>query len=146
MATTLVTKPATIRGQRVLVPARPRDAEKLEKLKPGVPLNTILRGPHRSRIQENFYHALVRLVSDGIGMHHDTLDCEIKYKCGKIMGLVTSPVFGTAVRLKSKADMDHNEFRAFVQDAIDLVCLEYLGGISRKEIVAQVDRMVAEDK
>lgn len=124
----LVTKQVLVRGTPVLVPATPRDLGILVKQHQNVPLNTILRGPHRSRQQEEWYRKLVAVVADGIGVAPQLLHEELKEKGGKVV-------------LKSCANMDDAEFNAFVSGAVDRIFAEILPGVRRADVIAEAERL-----
>jgi hypothetical protein len=125
----LVTKHLLVRGTSVLVPATARDLGILVRQHRNVPLNTILRGPHRSRKQENWYRKLVRVCADGIGIPPETLHVQLKEKGGKIV-------------LKSCADMDDAEFQAYVAGAVETIFAEFLVGVRRQDVYDEVDRLL----
>lgn len=143
MSVEIVTKPVLIRDAPALVPATVHDLGKLALLPRGGALRTTLRGPSRSRVQENWYRALVRLVAGAVDKHENTLHAEIKYTAGKVLHILTSKAFGVAVELKSCADMDDGEFNAFVQLATDIVFRDLLPGVDRRSVLEEVDRMVS---
>ena len=125
-----------------IIPAGPRDFERLERVRRRTGINAMLRGPHRSRDQEDWYRALVRYVADGVGMHPDTLHAELRFAAGKVKRIFTSEKLGTAVELKSSTEMDFAEYAAFVAEATDIIFRDYLPGVRRKDVLAVVDKMV----
>lgn len=133
---------AAPRRMLAIVPGSLKDLARLEHIRQRGPINILVRGPHRSRPQENWYRALVRYVAEGLGMHPDTLHAELKFEAGKILQTLTSEKFGMAVVLKSSVHMDDAEFAAYVELATDIVFLKYLPGVRRKDVVAEVDKMV----
>lgn len=130
------------RHMLAVVPATIKDLARLERVRQRGPINLLLRGPHRSRPQENWYRQLVRYVAEGLGMHPDTLHAELKFEAGKILQTITSEKFGMAVVLKSSVHMDDAEFAAYVELATDIVFLKYLPGVRRRDVIAEVDKMV----
>lgn len=143
MSIELVTKPMLIRDAPALVPATVHDLGRLANLPRGEPLRTVLQGPSRSRQQENWYRALVRLVADAIDKHEDTLHAELRWLAGKVLRILTSQAFGVAVQLKSCADMDDGEFNAYVALATDIIFKEFLPEVRRADVLREVDRMVS---
>jgi hypothetical protein len=130
-------------GTPTLVPGRPEDIEKLSRAVGKYPMwRTVLAGPARSRQEEKWYRALVGIVADGIGIHPDRLHAELRFRAGKITGIIESPLFGVAPQLKSSRDMDDAEFHAFVSLATDIIFLEYLPGVRRKDVLREVERLV----
>lgn len=125
----LVTKQVIVRGTPVLVPASARDLGILVRQHRNVPLNTILRGPHRSRKQENWYRRLIRTVADGIGIPPEVLHVQLKEKDGKYV-------------LKSSADMDDAEFQAYVAASVERIFTEFLPGVRRQDVYDEVDKLL----
>lgn len=129
-----------------LIPATAKDFERLERQRHRKGINALLKGPHRSRDQEDWYRALVRYVAEGVGMHPDTLHAELRYEAGKIKRIYLSERMGKAVELKSSTEMDLAEYAAFVTAATDIVFRDYLPGVRRKDVIATVDKMVKEPR
>jgi hypothetical protein len=125
----------------VLVPGRAEDIAKLEQAKSNYELwRTHLSGPVRSRQEEKWYRSLVDVVAEGVGMHPDTLHCELKYRAGKILKVVDSPLLGPQVVLKSSVQMDNDEFHTYVLLATEILFLKYLPGVRRRDVLAEVYR------
>jgi hypothetical protein len=124
----IITKHLLVRGTSVLVPATARDLGILVRQHRNVPLNTILRGPHRSRQQEEWYRKIVAVVADGVDMAPQNLHNWLKEKGGFVV-------------LKSCADMDDAEFQAFVTRAVDTLFKEVLPGVRRADVIAEAERL-----
>lgn len=151
MAVELLTRIVELRDTPALVPASAADLECLDTLKRrkhalAHPWRTFLRGRPRSRQMEKWYRALVGVVADGVDKHPQVLHCELKYTAGKVLRHIESPLFGTAVELKSCADMDDAEFTAFVRLAVELLFRDVLPGVRRQDVYARVAEITGERK
>jgi hypothetical protein len=137
----------TIRKGPSLVPATAFDLEQIEKVRIGAPLRTTVTFSRSGR-KHRFYRALISHVADGLGIAPGLLHAQVKLRCGLIENILISKKAGPIVELKSTAyaSMDETEFSAYVDMAIDVLFTEYLPGIKRKDVLAEVDRMVGPSK
>jgi hypothetical protein len=123
----------------VLIAATASDLEKLEKARARkLPWHTHLSSGPRSRPEEKWYRALLDVVGDGLGKNPTTLHFELKYHAGKILEMVHSPLLGWQLVLKSSKDMDHEEYHAYVQIAVDILFTKYLPDVRRKDVLKEV--------
>lgn len=141
----LITNLRTIRDESVtLVPATAFDFEKLQRVRPDQPLWTHLVF-HRSVLENRWYRALVAKVADGLGyIDPESLHQQLKFKAGLIERFYTVPRIGAAVELRSTAfaRMDGLEFRQYVNAAIEIIFNDYLPGVRRQNVFAEVEAMV----
>ncbi len=123
-----------------LSPVTARDQEELRK----IPLNERVQVSltrSRSRDMMAFYWALVDKVAAGTGYTKDALSTELLVRTGTIHAM-TFQNGAVHVEAKSIAKMDQEEFREYVDAAIELICREYISGIRRGELIKTVERMV----
>lgn len=122
-----------------LVPATKADAEALAAFPLHEPVTaTLSRG--RSARMARFYEALVGYVADGIGEDREELKRDLKIKTGRVDSYI---VKGGALKVKprSTATMDHSEFKAYLDAAIEVIIADYLPQMSRMKFVREVERM-----
>lgn len=131
-------------GHRI-VAATALDLEELEKLRSGQPLRVTAvfdrSGPHN-----RWFHKLLGVVADGLGMHPAALKADLKWKAGLVSRVLTSKDFGVAVELKSTAfaAMDESEFTDFRRIAVEVLFRDYLPGVQRRDVYAQVEGLTGE--
>jgi hypothetical protein len=131
-----------IREGPKILPATAFDLERLEKVREGTPFHASIVFA-RSLPLHNWYHALVSVVADGLGLHHDTLHAELKAKAGKVARILFLER-GPVIELKSTAfrAMDNIEFSEFVAIAERLVFEHYLPGVRKKDVLRRVADLV----
>jgi hypothetical protein len=141
MADLVTLKPR--RGELRLVPATPADLEVLDKVRPERPLRTRVTFD-RSSPHNRWFHGLLGVVADGIGMHPAQLKAELKWKCGLVKNILSSPSFGIAIEFKSVAfgEMDEIEFTQFRQIAVEVLFRDYLPGVKRRDVWKRVDELM----
>lgn len=128
-----------MRHAGAIVPATSFDLEQLDGISQDRPgrVRFIFA---RSVLRNRWYRKLVSIAAEGIGMHHGVLHAELKWKCGLIRHLITSKEFGVAVELESTAfnAMDDTRFGRFIDQAIEVLFIDYLPGVDREEVFKQV--------
>ena len=123
-----------------LSPVTEHDREELRQLPPYERVQvTLVRS--RSRDMTAFYWALIDKVAQGTGWTKDALSTELLIRTGTIHCL-TFKNGDIHVEAKSIAKMPQDEFREYVDAAIELVCREYISGMQRGELIREVERMV----
>ena len=127
----------------VLVPSTPIDEERLRSIRLfDQPMQVTTRFTRTGRLQR-WYRGLVGCVADGIDANPDALHHEIKFKAGLIEQIIpvrSAGVGGVAVRLRSTAYplMDDAEFSHYCDVATEIICRDYLSGISRRAAQKQI--------
>lgn len=95
----------------------------------------------KSRDMNAFFWALVSKVARGTGYQKESLASELLIRTGCVHSVTFKD--GTVHALpKSIAKMDHTSFKEFVDAAIELICAEYIGGMTKAELIREVERMV----
>lgn len=126
-----------------LVPASPFDLEQLERLRHGKGMLVKATYP-RSLQHQRWYRALVAVVADGIGMQPNGLHHELKFRAELVEHIYPLKGGGVAVELKSTAfgAMDEPDFKAYTELALEIIFRDFLPGVSRNSVIAQVNDMV----
>jgi len=103
----------------------------------------------RSVQHHRWWRGLVWIVSQGIGVNHETLHDDIKYKAQ----LVRAIMLGQASRapyvlLKSTAfdQMDEGTFIEFVTVGVEIIFRDYLPDVPRSNVFERVRQMVGHDR
>lgn len=78
-----------------------------------------------------FYWAFVTLVAKGIGWDKDSLSDELLIRTGRIDTLKLYANGDIKTQPKRISKMDHAEFTAYVDDAIDLCLKDYIAMAKR---------------
>lgn len=133
-------------GAPRVIPATVADLEQLAQVTRGQP-RQYESFKARSLKHNNWFHKLLDVVGDGIDMHPAVLKAELKYKCGLIKQIIPSVTFGTMVELKSTGFTpmrDEDEFTAFRKLAVEVLFRDYLPGVKRKAVYAQVEELTGE--
>ena len=123
-----------------LSPVTARDRDELQ----AIPLNERVQVSltrSRSRDMMAFYWAMVDKVAQGAGYTKSALSTELLVRTGTIHAM-TFKNGAVHVEAKSIAKMDQDEFREYVDAAIELICREYIGEMTRGELIREVERMV----
>lgn len=132
-----------IRDGPKLVPATPFDLEQLERLRQGKGMRISATYP-RSLPHQRWYRALISVVADGIGWQPNGLHKEIKFRAQLVEHIFMLKGGGVGVELKSTAfgELDEPEFRAYTDLAIEIIFRDFLPGVERNSVIAQVHDMV----
>lgn len=127
-------------GTHVLVPGRPEDIEKLEKINGKYPLLRVqISGPARSSQEERWFRSLCALIAEGTGnITADVLYFELKVQTDRVKSIIDSPRYGVQAIVKSATEMDHDEYHAFVQLAVDIIFRTYLKDVRRQDVFNEV--------
>jgi hypothetical protein len=130
---------------RTIVPCTAGDLESLERVSRGVPCFVTLRFD-RSVQHNRWFHKLLSVVADGLGMPMLTLKAELKFKAGLISNIMLSQKFGVAVELYSTAfdQMDESKFNDFRRIAVEVLFRDYLPGVKRRDVYKQVADLMGE--
>lgn len=98
----------------------------------------------RSLQHQRWYRALVSVVADGVGMQPDALHKELKFRAQLIEHIFIAQGGAVAIELKSTRfrDMDEPDFTAYTNLAIEIIFRDFLPGVSRNSVIAQVNDMV----
>lgn len=128
-----------------IVPASVLDLEELEKVRRDHPVHVSISF-NRSLRHNNWFHKLLDVVADGLGMHPATLKAELKFKAGLIDQIFMSPKFGIAVQLESVAfsAMDEIKFTDRRRIMVEVLFRDYLPGIKRKDVYRKVEELTGE--
>ena len=128
-----------------IIAATQFDLDKLEQIRRGRNVRVSVTYD-RSSPHNRWFHKLLAVVADGLDMHPATLKAELKAKCGLIKRVLSSPYFGIAVEFQSVsfAAMDESEFNDFRHRAVDVLFRDYLPGVKRKDVYAQVAELTGE--
>ena len=145
----LLTQIVEHRGSLSLVPASPYDLRLLSKLRRGPdPLRTSV-SHKRLRKRERWYWAFLDYVAEGIGKDKYWLHAQLLYLAEKVRAIIDGRS-GPVVLLKSTSaasmDMDDQEHAAYVSLAVDIVFSTFVDRIERKDVIANVNRMVGFDQ
>lgn len=126
------------------MPATPFDLEQLEKLRQGGKGMRITATYPRSLQHQRWYRALISVVADGIGWQPNGLHKEIKFRAQLIDQIYMLKGGGVAVELKSTAfgELDEPDFREYTNTAIEIIFRDFLPGVTRNSVIAQVHDMV----
>lgn len=139
----LATRIETVRGRHVLVPVYRQGVEVLQNIRTrGVIQATVLRYT-RSAARENWYWGFVTHVANGLGISKDMLHADLRFKAEYVKGWLLAangpvPILGSTKR----EEMDDAEHRAYVDLAVSIVFEHYLPNVRRKDVLAEVERMV----
>jgi hypothetical protein len=97
----------------------------------------------RSLQHQRWYRALISVVADGIGWQPNGLHKEIKFRA-QLVEQIFMHKGGVSVELKSTAfgELDEPDFRAYTDLAIEIIFRDFLPGIERNSVIAQVHDMV----
>ncbi len=130
-------------GAPRLIPASRADLDALQKLRADTPCSATIKFP-RSLPHQRWYRALVSVVADAIGVHHDALHADLKFKAGLVSRLYLGPKGTPIVELKSTAfaDMDESEFTEYRVIAVALLFRDYLPGVKKRSVWERVEQMV----
>lgn len=125
------------------MPATPFDLEQLERLRQGKGVRIEATYP-RSLPHQRWYRALIAVVADGIGWQPNGLHKEIKFRAQLIEQIYMLKGGGVAVELQSTkfTEMGEPEFRAYTDLAIEIIFRDFLPGVERNSVIAQVHDMV----
>lgn len=139
----ITTRIENFRGKLALVPARQRDLDVLAEVKTKGLLQTTVLKFTRSHELHNWYWALVSHCADGLGIHKDDLHAQLKFKAGLVQSYLLGES-GPVVVLKSTAygAMEAGPFREYVELATEILFKSYLPEVRRKDVLAEVERMV----
>jgi hypothetical protein len=123
----------------------PDDLAQLERLRPGRQLRVAITYDRSSK-HNRWFHKLIGVVADGLGMDPAVLKIELKHKAGLFDQITVSRVFGVHVDYRSTAfkEMDEPDFTAFRREAVDILFTDYLPGVKRKDVYAQVEDLTGE--
>jgi len=126
-----------------LVPATPFDLEQLEKLRQGKGMRISATYP-RSLPHQRWYRGLVACVADGIGWQSNALHKELKFRAQLVENIFMLKGGDVAVELRSTAfgEMDEPDFRAYTDLALEIIFRDFLPGVERNSVIAQVHDMV----
>jgi hypothetical protein len=126
------------------VPATPFDLEQLERLRQGGNGMLIKATYPRSLQHQRWYRGLCAVVADGIGWQPNALHKEIKFRAQLVNHIFMLKGGGVAVELKSTAfgELDEPDFRAYTDLAIEIIFRDFLPGVERNSVIAQVHDMV----
>lgn len=127
-----------------LVPATAFDLEQLEKLRQGGNGMLVKATYPRSLQHQRWYRALVAVVAEGIGWQPNGLHKELKFRAQLVEHIFTLQGGGVGIELKSTAfgEMDEAEFTEYTNLAIEIIFRDFLPGVSRNSVIAQVNDMV----
>lgn len=125
------------------MPATAFDLEQLETVRQGKDARVSITHP-RSLARMRWYRALVSVVADGLGRQPQGLHSELKFKAELVKSIFLTQSAGTVVELKSTAfaAMDESEFAAYVNLAVEIIFRDFLPGVRRNSVIAQVNNMV----
>lgn len=134
-----------MRKDTAIVPCTADDLAVLERIRRGKPV-AVQVTYDRSSPHNRWFHKLVSVVADAIGKPLEELKLELKYKAGFFHGIYMSPVFGVHVDFKSTAfkAADESDFTAFRVKAVDILFNDYLPGIKRKDVYAEVEGLTGD--
>lgn len=98
----------------------------------------------RSLQHQRWYRALVAVVAEGIGMQPGGLHKELKFRAELVEHIFMLKGGGVGIELKSTAfgAMDEPDFMAYTNLAIEIIFRDFLPGVRRNSIIAQVNDMV----
>jgi hypothetical protein len=98
----------------------------------------------RSLQHQRWYRALVSIVADGIGWQPNALHKELKFRAQLVENIFMLKGGDVAVELKSTAfgELDEPEFREYTNLALEIIFRDFLPGIERNSVIAQVHDMV----
>lgn len=132
----------TERAGLALVPSTPFDVAQIEKLRPGRAFRTTVIF-NRSVQHNRWYRGLVSVCADGLGLHPDTLHCELKFKAGMVRRILIGQA-QPFVELHSTAfdSMDEAKFTEYVTLAVEILFRDYLVGVKRDHVFKRVEEMV----
>ena len=132
-------------GPPRIVAASAADLLNLEKISPGRQLSVIAVVPRSSK-QNRWWHKLVAVVADGLGVHPATLKAELKFKSNLIKQIIPTQ-FGIMVELQSvsfQAMRDEQDFTEFRRISVEVLFRDYLPGVKRRDVYAEVEDLTGE--
>lgn len=94
----------------------------------------------RSMKMNAFYWAFIGLVAKGIGWNKDALSDELLMRTGRVDTLTFFADGAVKTQPKRISRMDHAEFTAYVDDAIELVLRDY-AKMARRDLLREVAKM-----
>lgn len=127
-----------------LVPMTPHDLEILEQLSPMKPVTVLVR-QSRSPRHHRFFWALLAHVCKGHPVYQkaEQLHLALKYSLGYFDKLTLHD--GEVIPIVSStsfAKMDQVEFKAFFDDALQLILSEIVPDVRRRDLLAPVEQML----
>lgn len=123
-----------------LVPATEMDHDAAKSLR----LDSIVRATitkPRSNPMLNLYWATIQKVSKGIGYDKQALSDDLLVSTKRVKMYVLSNGW-TRVYPVGISSMDGYELRDYVDDAFHLIMRDYLPGITKEELLSDVERML----
>ena len=129
-------------GFPALVPARERDFEELRVIEEKGGLQTTILPYTKADALRDYYWGLVTLVADGLGISKDDLHAQLKFKAGFIHSYVPGPTGPIAIVKSIARPISLAKLRAYVDVAIEIIFIDYLPGVRRQDVIAEVERRV----
>lgn len=126
------------------MPATAFDLEQLERLRQGGSGMRIRATYPRSLQHQRWYRALISVVAEGLGWQPNGLHKEIKFRAQLVESIFMLKGGGVAVELKSTAfgAMDEPDFKQYTDLALEIIFRDFLPGVQRNSIIAQVHELV----
>lgn len=100
---------------------------------------TIAKG--RSAKMQRFYWALVNMVADAIGYDKEVLSDELLTRTRRIDSyqFINGDIH---IQPKRISKMRHDDFKSYVDDAIALICADYIAEMTRSRLLLEVENML----
>lgn len=95
----------------------------------------------RSKKMMRFYWALVDMVADAIGYDKEVLSDELLTRTRRIDDYI---FINGEIHIQPKriSRMKHEDFRSYVDDAVALICAEYVAEMTRSTLLLKVEKML----
>jgi hypothetical protein len=95
----------------------------------------------RSPKMHRFYFALIDFIGQAIGYAKEVLSDELLMRTGRIDSL--SFINGeTHAQPKRISKMRHADFKSYVDDAVELICAEYVPAMTRSKLLLEIERLL----
>lgn len=123
-----------------LVPKTKWDAEELSVFRHGVVVRASISTPRGGKLSR-FYWAMCSHLAKASGYpDKEALSDELLIRTGRVEAIreYGGTITGVPRRISK---MDHEAFKAYVRDAVELIIREYLPGTATKEF-GEVERMI----
>lgn len=131
-------------GSAWLMPVTAHDDELISGLTVGKEYQARLTRPRSLRAQR-FYWGLLQKCVDNHAFYRSAEALHVWIK--KTLGMIDEVTFHDGevfVRLKSTAfgEMDDFEWRPFMDSALDLIVIEILPGVSKRDLIREIEAML----
>lgn len=95
----------------------------------------------RSKKMHRFYWALVDMAGEAIGYDKEVLSDELLTRTGRVdtLEFINGEIHAQPKRISK---MKHEAFKSYVDDAVALICRDYLAEMTRSKLLLEVEKML----